>query len=427
MKLSQLTFLFLLICSISFTGCLKDECAGTTTFIQWNPVYKSLEEIRADIAIESARTLETPGKLYFYGDYVLINERNEGIHIIDNSDSANPQNISFIAIPGNVDMAVKDGFLYADNYIDLLTINISDPTTPQLVKRTEDVFPPVGIDPELGILIDYEETETTVEIACFDPRFGQNRFQDEDIVFIADNFGGPAPVADIAGGSGAESGSGIGGSFARFTIVEDYLYTVDQFNLRVFDIAQVDCPEFRNEVQVGWGIETIFPLKDKLFIGSNNGLFIYDVANPLRPVQLSVFQHARACDPVYVQGDIAFVTLRGGSICEGFNNQLDVIDVSDLEAPRLLHTYPMDHPHGLAVRGDDLYLCEGEFGFKTFDISDLSEIAENLLNHKKDFNAYDVIAVPNKEVVMIVGDDGFYQFDTSDPKDLKELSLIPVN
>jgi len=426
MKLSQLTFLVLLAFSITITGCLKDECAGTTTFIQWNPVYKSLEEIRAEIQIEGARTLEAPGKLYFYGDYVLINERNEGIHIIDNSDSANPQNISFLAIPGNVDMAVKDGFLYADNYIDLLTIDIKDPTAPQVVKRTEEVFSPQGIHPELGLIVDYVETETTLEIDCFDPRFGQNRFVLEDVVFTAD-IGAPAPVANQAGGSTAtDSGTGIGGSFARFTIVEDYLYTVDQFNLRVFDIAQENCPEFRNEVQVGWGIETIFPLKDKLFIGSNNGLFIYDVANPVRPRQLSVFEHARACDPVFVKGDIAFVTLRDGTFCEGFNNQLDVINVANLEAPRLLHTYPMENPHGLSIRGDELYLCEGEFGFKTFDISDLSTIDENLLNHKKDFQAYDVIAIPNKQVVMIVGDDGFYQFDTSDPTNLKELSLIPV-
>ncbi len=195
MKLSQLTFLLILICSISFTGCLKDECAGTTTFIQWNPIYKSLEEIRADITVEGARTLESPGKLYFYGDYILINERREGIHIIDNSDSSNPQNISFIAIPGNVDMAVKDGFLYADNYIDLLTINIKDPKTPQLVKRTEDVFPPERIHPELGLLVDYEEAETTLEIDCFDPRFGQDVFRNVDVIFTAES-----ASADVASG-----------------------------------------------------------------------------------------------------------------------------------------------------------------------------------------------------------------------------------
>ena len=195
MKLSQLTFLLLLVCSISFTGCLKDECAGTTTFIQWNPIYKSLEEIRADITVEGARTLESPGKLYFYGDYILINERREGIHIIDNSDSSNPQNISFIAIPGNIDMAVKDGFLYADNYIDLLTINIKDPKAPQLVKRTEDVFPPEGIHPELGLLVDYEEAETTLEIDCFDPRFGQDVFRNVDVIFTAES-----ASADVASG-----------------------------------------------------------------------------------------------------------------------------------------------------------------------------------------------------------------------------------
>ena len=34
-----------------------------------------------------------------------------------------------------------------------------------------------------------------------------------------------------------ESGTGIGGSMARFTIVGDYLYTVDSWDLNTFDIS----------------------------------------------------------------------------------------------------------------------------------------------------------------------------------------------
>ena len=37
-----------------------------------------------------------------------------------------------------------------------------------------------------------------------------------------------------------------------------------------------------------------------------------------------------SCDPVVVQGDYAFVTLRGGTECQGFSNQLDIIDISTL-------------------------------------------------------------------------------------------------
>jgi len=430
MKLSKLTFACCLLFSLCLSSCLKDQCEGTSTFIQWTPVYKTLAEIRADIKIEAPRTLKNPGKLYFYGDYVLINERNEGVHIIDNRDVTNPQNISFLAIPGNVDMAVKDGFLYADNYIDLLTINIQNPKAPTLVKRTEDVFVAQGIHPELGLIVDYIEEEVTVEINCNDPRSGQDWFWLEDS-FLSNQAADVAfPTASPSGAGGGAAttapATGIGGSFARFTLYEDYLYTVDNTNLRVFEINADACPNFRNNVRVGWGIETIFPLKDKLFIGSNNGMFIYDVRDPLVPTQLSQFEHARACDPVYVKDDIAFVTLRDGSTCQGFVNQLDIIDVSDLEAPRLLHTYSMDNPHGLSVKGNTLFLCEGDFGFKIFDVADLARVKDNLIHHKKDFKAYDVIALPNKDVVMVIGADGFYQFETSNLKSLKELSVIPV-
>ena len=39
-------------------------------------------------------------------------------------------------------------------------------------------------------------------------------------------------------------------------------------------------------------------------------MFIYDNTNPQAPYFLSRFQHAEACDPVFVEGDYAYVTLR---------------------------------------------------------------------------------------------------------------------
>ncbi len=120
------------------------------------------------------------------------------------------------------------------------------------------------------------------------------------------------------------------------------------------------------------------------------------------------------------------MTLRDGTFCEGFNNQLDVIDITDLTNPFLVKTYPMDNPHGLSIRNNTLYLCEGEHGLKVFDIENVERIANNKLDHVKDFDAYDVIAIPNKEVVMVIGKDGFYQFDTSDDSKLEEISVINV-
>ena len=42
---------------------------------------------------------------------------------------------------------------------------------------------------------------------------------------------------------GDTSGSGTGGSMARFTIVDNHLFTVDNRDLKVFDVTQSESPE----------------------------------------------------------------------------------------------------------------------------------------------------------------------------------------
>jgi hypothetical protein len=155
-------------------------------------------------------------------------------------------------------------------------------------------------------------------------------------------------------------------------------------------------------------------------------MHILDNSDPTNPTYLSTFRHARACDPVVVEGNTAFVTLRDGNECQNFVNQLDVVDISNLLDPQLIASYPMHRPHGLSVRDNILYLCEDDQGLKVFNVSNLEEISRNMLSHYKDFAAYDVISV-SKEVLLMVGKDGFYQFDTSDPKKLELLSSIKVS
>lgn len=119
---------------------------------------------------------------------------------------------------------------------------------------------------------------------------------------------------------------------ARFTIFDKYLYAATQSDLLVFDISTAEKPDSVNKINLGWGIETIFPYKDKLFIGSNTGMYIFDNSNPAKPVRQSIFQHARACDPVVVEGDKAYVTLRQGW-CGQSPNQLDIVNISSLTNP----------------------------------------------------------------------------------------------
>ncbi len=416
--MKQLSFFILLLTFISLQSCLQDACDATRTFVQYNPVYKQADEIRLDIRATEARPLRNPGKIYAYEEYIFINELKTGIHIIDNSNPESPNNTAFINIPGNVDIAVKGDILYADNYIDLISIDISNPKQPKLVDRQEDVFSTFSLDENLGYLVEYEEALETIEINCDNPRFGGGFFWRDDVLFAQDR----ASANEAIGGNGSNNSVGVGGSLARFGIYKDFLYAIDKWQLKVFGIKRSVAIEI-NTVEVGWGIETIFPYKDKLFIGAEDGLYIFDNSTPTQPQQLSKFTHARACDPVVVNDNTAYVTLRDGTTCEGFNNQLDIVDITNLEAPFLIATHPMDNPHGLALKGEIVFICDGTFGLKSFNVTE--PLAIELIGHEK-IAAYDAIVLPNDDLLLVIGQDGLYQYDASQPNDLKEISFIPV-
>ena len=142
---------------------------------------------------------------------------------------------------------------------------------------------------------------------------------------------------------------------------------------------------------------------------------------------MSEFIHAQSCDPVFVQDDIAFVTLRDGNQCQGFTNQLEVIDVTDMRNPQLIAQYPMLNPHGLSVSETNLYLCEGSFGFKVFNKEDVTAIDKNLLTHETGIHGFDVIVLPGEEVAIVVGQEGLVQYDIADRSALKELSRMDTS
>ena len=356
------------------SACVKDDCKRVMTYTKYEPIYKTYDEIRIDPVVEPGRDLINPGKIYLYGSLILINEIDEGIHVIDNANPSSPAKIAFIAIPGNLDIAMSGTTLYADNYIDLLAIDITDIQNIRLEKRVNDAFPNYGTDPDLGVLVKYNAEEVTEEVICDDPAiWGTPQIEP----FTSVSTGGVSAAA----GSGSREAIGIGGSMARFAIDGQNLYVVDNQDMHIFDITVPEDPTRVNQLQIGWGwgIETIFPYQDKLFIGSNTGMFIYDNSNPQNPTYLSEFEHADVCDPVFVNGNFAYITLRSGTRCQGFINQLDVIDISDILNPSLISTTALTNPQGLSVENDKLYLCDGADGLKVFDVADKFNIGQNQL------------------------------------------------
>lgn len=170
----------------------------------------------------------------------------------------------------------------------------------------------------------------------------------------------------------APNPSGQGGSLARFTIVGNYLYAVDEENLSVFKILDAANPVLIKTTKVGFEIETIFPFKDKLFIGSTSVVHIFSIENPENPVKLSQAispNVIRRCDPVVAKDTVAYATLRVNGECGGIQSVLACYDIKNVLNPVQKFAVNVGEPYGLGYKDDVLYVCDRQAGLRVFDIS----------------------------------------------------------
>jgi len=421
--MKKLTFYIFLFLAVISSGC-KDRF--TEIFVANSPVYMTYENLRLAIRQSAASGLVNPGKIYFKDQYIFIVEEMKGIHIFDNTDPSNPVNKSFIEVPGNVDIAIKGVILYADSYIDMVAIDISDLTAVKEVGRVQKVLPytippydpthPLArIDEEKGVVTGWEIKEVKQEIQNnIYPVYWQGGFNKNLDTSPGTSTGGVSP-----------NGVGIGGSMARFGIYENTLYAVDNTTLHIFSITIPQTPVFKKDFNAGWGIETMFTVGDHLFLGSQSGMRIYDISIPNSPLYITDFWHMTGCDPVVVDGNFAYITLRGGNNCGNNVNQLVVVSIEDITKPVELKTYPMESPYGLGIDNHVLFICDGDAGLKVYNASDPLNINKHLLAHYPDIQTYDVI--PISGLLIMIGDDGLYQYDYQNINDIRFLSKIGVN
>ncbi len=424
-KISNLVlFLFSVLSILLFSSC-EDQCQKTNTYYLYQPVFETVEVIRQSVEIKEPRPINNLGKIYFKDGYLYLNEIGEGIHVIDNRNPSNPKEIAFITIPGNYSLAAKDHVLYANSYMDLLSFDISDPHDIIEIDRLEEVFMNYNYyashyyQTEQQVIVgwDFVEERTVTDIDC------SNAYQ-HDGMLIDGMHAFSAMSAVTVRSNGSSSGAGTGGSMATFTIYDDFLYGIDNDKVILADISQVEAPALHSRVTVGWGIETLFPYGDKLFIGANDGMYIYDNVNPESPQFISKYQHVNSCDPVVVQGNYAYVTLRSGNQCQGFSDQLEVIDISNLEQPSLVKEYPMYNPHGLGIDGNALFICDGQAGLKIYNAENVNRISDNLIKQYRNINPIDVIPLGN--VLMMISEQGLHQYDYSNLEDIKLISSILI-
>ena len=404
--------------SLLFSGCLRDTVVEKQKYTIATPIYTLKASILAGINGDPGQAIVQPGQLYIKDTYIYLNDVSKGIHIIDNSNPGHPVQTAFLNIPGNLNIAIRDNILYADMYADLLAIDISDPHQVKIVGKLFNFFSSYGYySDSTRVLTGWVTKDTT--IVTLNP--GRPLYAVPGTVFYTFD---AASASAAANASAANGNTGMAGSEAAMTMVGNYLYAIPEpHSISTVDITDPTHLNLVGNIPAGFDLETIFPLQDKLLVGSKEGVYIYTIDNAShQPVEQGQFKHGTACDPVIADQQYAYVTLHKGTNCGGTSDELDVLNAQDISQATLLKTYPMTGPTGLGKDGSLLFVCDGPV-VKVFNASDPSNL--QLVSQMPVDSANDVIAA--NHLLLVVAAGGLYEFDYSDPTHILPLSHLPVN
>ncbi|MBD3639266.1 MAG: hypothetical protein HUJ25_18055 [Crocinitomicaceae bacterium] len=412
-----LPLLGILALAISLNSCKKYKNKEVYANV---PVYMDYSDFRNSFEFSQGKMMENAGNIYLHNNFILVNDIDKGIHVYDNTDPGNPFPIGFMNIPGNTQMAVKGTTLYADSFMDLLVVDISNMYDPKKISREQEVFtyslpminegyPIADIDMSKGVVIDWK-IEKTKEVSGFMAKFNVKDCED-------------CSPQEVETKSAVSARVNLAGSMSQFGILDNYLYALDVSDIKSFDISNPQNTIPGSARRTWEEVETIFPNGNHLYIGTTTGMMIYDASmNRLMPEYISTAEHVRSCDPVFVDGDYAYLTVRSGSDCAGDINQMQVYDVSNKYLPNNKDNIQMTDPHGLAKDGNLVFVCDGDDGLKIYNASSSGSVSSSPQYHYPDIKSRDIIL--HNGLAIMIAEDGIYQYDYSDPSNIIYAGIL---
>ncbi|MBO3697566.1 hypothetical protein [Roseivirga sp. E12] len=208
------------------------------------------------------------------------------------------------------------------------------------------------------------------------------------------------------------SGTGSGGSLAKFTVLGNHLVILNGQNVSNYTIESDGQLTFVNDIIVGGQLETIFPYgSDNILVGSSNAVHFLTILNDDRIAYLSAYEHLTACDPVVARNGIAFSTLKISDCRSGTIDFLEAIDITDIENPTVLKVYETSSPFGLAIRESRLFVCE-KGGLTMYSYTDSGTLTE--MDFKELPNAVPLDIIVSDTHLVIRTDNGFYNLSYGD-------------
>ncbi len=118
------------------SGCINQEFERTNSV----PIIEKRAHVEASIRLTAPRPIANAGSVVSHQQFLYVVERYEGLHIIDNSNPSAPRKTGFLRIPGSYHVALSGGLLVADNSADVLTFDLTDPSSPKVRERKNNIL-----------------------------------------------------------------------------------------------------------------------------------------------------------------------------------------------------------------------------------------------------------------------------------------------
>lgn len=219
---------------------------------------------------------------------------------------------------------------------------------------------------------------------------------------------------------------GKSGSVTRFAAYNGYLYVLDQNKIKTYATSGNSEPTLQSTVYTDYGLETIAIYDGVIYLGSRDGLYILDISNPGFPKILSKTERSTLfgrCDPVVVQGNYAYSTVKTTNNGCGSINTISALityDVSNKNNPVQIDATPLNQPNGLAIAGSYLLVCdEGTDNVLVFEITNNLPVPVVAVSVTK---PRDVICTNDKMIVST--ESGFSFYSIADITNIKWIGSI---
>ena len=342
-------------------------------------------------------------KIYIQEDKAIINHSRSGIKVIDISDPSNLTALGYYDTPGiSEQVVVSDNIAYvADSYSGLQIIDITDNDIPYLVSSFQTSSWARGMDvyDDFLYLADGSAGLDVIDISnVFDPVLTGTYFHgigSSDNVSILNN---------------------------KLCFSRDYMKS----ELLFIDITIPYNPILLHQVDLTTTFPTeptaIFQTDSHVFVGDENTLRIYDIADFSNPVMIATYTTPAPITDVIVANNKAYISIR--------ENGIEIINLENINSPQFLGSYntPGD-AEKITLQSDILIVADGESGFQILDVSNPASpnILESIKPHDNSNIKVKPLIVNNKMVIIDNEWNEIFTYNISDFNNIELLSSLRLN